>query len=98
MNDVEFRITKDLSVSDGNNECEIEYKNSKNLLITCCYRPPSGTIKGLNSYLENIFKKTNTENKLCFFVGDFNLNCLYYNVNLEIQKFYNRIFHMVTIL
>ena len=47
-NDIKFEIIKDLSVSDGDNECvtvEIENKNSKNLLITCCYRPPIGAIK-----------------------------------------------------
>ena len=46
---------KDISVSDGANECvtvEIENKNSKHLLVTCCYRPPSGAIKGLNSFLK----------------------------------------------
>ena len=83
------------TVSDGDTECitvEIENKNSKKLLNTCCYRLLSGAIKGLNSFLENIFKKANTENKLCFVVGDFNLNCLDYNENLEIRTFYNRIF------
>ena len=62
------------------------------MLITCCYRPPSGAIKGLNRFLENIFKKATTENKLCFVVGDFNLDCLNYNKNLEIRMFNNRIF------
>ena len=62
------------------------------MVITCCYRPPSGAIKGLNSFSENIFKKANTENKLCFVAGDFNLNCLDYNKNLEIRTFYNGIF------
>ena len=61
------------------------------MIIKCCHRPPSGAIKGLNSFLENVFKKANTENKLCFVAGDFNLNCLDYNKNLEIQTFYNRI-------
>ena len=67
---------KNLSVSAGDNECvtvETENENSKNLLITCCYRPPSGAI---NRFLEDLLKKANTENKLCFVVGDFNLNCL----------------------
>ena len=67
---------KNLSVSAGDNECvtvETENENSKNLLITFCYRPPSGAI---NSFLEDLLKKANTENKLCFVVGDFNLNCL----------------------
>ena len=85
-NHIKFNIMKDRSVSDGDSECvavEIENKNSKNLIITCCYRPPSCAIKGLNSFLENVFKKTNAENKLCFVAGDFNLNCLDYNKNLE---------------
>ena len=51
-----------------------------------------GAIKGLNTSLENVFKKANTENKLCFAVGDFNLNFLDYNKNLEIRSFYNRRF------
>ena len=94
-NDIKFNIAKDLSASDGNNKCvtvETENKNSKYLLILCCYRPPSGAIKGLNSFSENVFKKANTENKLCIVVGDFNVNCLNYNENLEIRTFYNRIF------
>ena len=94
-NDIKFNIVKDLSTSDGNNECvilEIENKNSKYLLILCCYRPPSGAIKWLNSFSENVFKKANTENKLCIVVGDFNVNCLDYNKNLEVRTFYNRIF------
>ena len=70
---------------------EIQNKNSKNLLITCCYRPTSSAIKGLNRFLENVFKKAITENKLCFAVGDLNLNCVDYSENLEIRTFSNRI-------
>ena len=62
------------------------------MIPTCCYRPPNGAIKWLNSFLENVFKKANTENKFRFVARDFNLNCLYYNKNLEIQTFYNWIF------
>ena len=84
-NDIKFKMTKDFSAPDGNNECvtvEIENKNSKNLLIRCCYRPPSGAIKALNSFLENVFKKAKAEHKLCFVAVDFNLNCLECNENL----------------
>ena len=45
---------KDLSVSDGHNErvtVEIENMNSKNVIVTLCYRPPSGAIKGLNDLI-----------------------------------------------
>ena len=91
-NHIKFKIIKNLSVSDGDRECvtfEIQNENSKKWIITCCYRPASGAIKGLNSFLENVFKKANSENKLCFVAGDFNLNCLDYNKNLEIGTFYN---------
>ena len=93
---------KDLSVSDGDNECvtvEIENENSKNLLITRCYRSPIGAIKRLHSYLEIVFKKANTENKLCFVVGDFNLNCLDYNENVKkFERFTIKFLHMVAFL
>ena len=62
-NHIKFKIIRDLFVSDGFSECvtvEIEKKNSKNLIITPCYRPRSGVIKGLNSFLKNAFKKANT--------------------------------------
>ena len=71
---------------------EIGSKISKNLLITCRYRPPISAIKGLYSYLENVFKKANTKNKLYFVVDNFDLNCLDYNENLENRTLYNRIF------
>ena len=54
------------------------------------HRPPGGVIKGLNSFLENIFKKANTKNKTCFVAGNFNLNCLVYNKNLELRTFSSR--------
>ena len=62
-NRIKFKIIKDLSVSDDVSECvtaKIENTISKNLIITLCYRQPSGAIKGLNSFFENVFKKANT--------------------------------------
>ena len=47
-NHIKFKIIKDISVSDGDSECftvEIENKNSKNVIITLCYRLSSGSIK-----------------------------------------------------
>ena len=67
------------------------------MIITCCYRLPSGAIKGIHSFLENVFKKANTEKKLYFIAGDFNLNSLDYNKDLEIRTFYYRIFADVCI-
>ena len=60
---MKFKIIKDISVSDDVSECvtaEIENTISKNLIITLCYRLPSGAIKELTSFFENVFKKANT--------------------------------------
>ena len=48
-NHIKLKVIKDLSVSDGDSGCvtvETENKNSKNLIITLCYRRPSRAIKG----------------------------------------------------
>ena len=68
------------------------------MIITLCYRPPSGAVKGLNSFLENLFKKANRDNKLCFVAGDFNVNCLDYKKNLEFERFTIEFLHMVAFL
>ena len=86
---------KHIFVSGGKNKCttvKIEHNSSKNVLITCCYRPPCGVIRGLNRYLQNVFKKVNTENKFYFVISNINLYCLEYKKNLEIWTFYNWIF------
>ena len=71
---------------------EVENKNSKNILVTCCYRPPSGDVKKFNIHLESVFKKANKDNRIYFILGDFNLNCLEYQTKRQINIFYNRIF------
>ena len=98
--DVKFKTIKYLSVSDGYNECvtvEIEKKNSKNVSITCFCRHPSGAIIGLNSFLENVLKKANTKTKLSLVAGDFNLNCLDYNKNLELRTCIIEFLYMVAL-
>ena len=41
-------------------------------------------LKGLNNYLENVFKKANTGNKIYFVISNFNLSRLDYIENLDI--------------
>lgn len=48
----------DLSVSDGDKEVltfELINKDTKYILIICCYKPPKGDNDKLISYLDNIF-------------------------------------------
>lgn len=50
----------ELSVSDCDKDVltiEIENKKTKNLLISCCYRPPGGVSENLSMFLQQIIKK-----------------------------------------
>ena len=90
-----YRIRENLNLSDCNGEfltIEIINKSSKNHIVTCCYRPPSGNAKKFSEHLNKIIDKTNSENKCFFGLGDFNLNCLNYKENYEVKDFYNNIF------
>ena len=93
---VQFIKRLDLTVSDDDKEVltiEILTQKNKNILLSCCYRPPSGVIKHFNTFLNDvIFKKSNREKKLNYLIGDFNLDCLQYHVKHKIKEFYNDLF------
>ena len=86
----------DMSISDDDKEIltvEIQTKkNNKNLIISCCYRPPSGQIENFNLFLNDILKKSIHENKLYYLIGDINLDCFQYHTNCGIKIFYNELF------
>ena len=76
--DLMYKIRKDLSISDKDKEIltiEIISKESNNMLISCCYRPPKGIMENLTVYLASIFQGVQNEKKKVFIIGDFNLNC-----------------------
>ncbi len=68
--------------------CEINYQfeNSwvelkvkvikKNIIVGCIYRHPNGNVSLFTDDLEKIINKVAKENKLCYLVGDLNINLL----------------------
>ena len=51
-----YNLRNDLCVSDKDKEIltiEISRKNDKNILLSCCYRPPSGDSENLSAFLQN---------------------------------------------
>ena len=60
-------------------------KNSKNIIVNCCYRPPNGKINPFRKHMKHIFNKLLKENRKIFFVGDFNLNSLDYSTNTKVR-------------
>ena len=101
-NDVNFKIRTDLTISDQDVEfltIEILNESSKNFLVTCCYRPPTGIVKRLIQEIEKVHRASNSK-KTIFIVGDYNLNCLDYDTNPPIKEFYDQImeFQMIPII
>ena len=87
---------EDLDISFKNNESEFEVKwveikneNNKNILISVHYRHPRNSDTKYINYLKNTFKKIRKENKLTFFVGDFNYNLIKHETKKEIGEFFN---------
>ena len=61
-------LRNDLCVSDKDKEIltiEISRENDKNILLSCCYRPPSGDSENLSGLLQNeIIEKSLQKRKL----------------------------------
>ena len=90
-----YRVRNDISISDCDREIlsiEIMNKGTKNFIISCCYKPPTGNVKKFNDSLNHIFQCANKEKKGFFVLGDFNTNCLNYDCDNEVRDFYNNVF------
>ncbi|XP_065658943.1 uncharacterized protein LOC136083470 [Hydra vulgaris] len=91
-----YFVRHDMSISDVNIEVltiEILSNKTKNIVISCCYRPPTGEINTFSSFLhDDIVNKINHEKKLLYILGDLNLNWFEYHVKKNINGFYNGLF------
>ena len=89
-------LHNDLCVSDKDKEIltiEVARKNYKNILLSCCYRPPNGDSENLSTFLQNnIIEKSVSEKKISYMIGDFNMNCLKCHDNGNTKYFYDNIF------
>ena len=89
-------LRNDTCVSDKHKEIptiKISRENDKNILLSCCYRPPNGDSENLSTFLQNnIIEKSVSEKKISYMIGDFNMNCLKYHENTKTKYFYDNIF------
>ena len=96
-----YNLCNDMCVSDKDKDIltiEISRKNDKNILLSCCYRPPSGDSENISAFLQNkIIEKSVSEKKMSYITRDFNMNCLKYNKNAKTKHFYDNIFERVAI-
>ncbi|XP_065645234.1 uncharacterized protein LOC136075726 [Hydra vulgaris] len=94
-NSLRFKMRKDMCISECNGKfvsIEIVNDKTKNILVTCCYKPPNASTENFSNHLQNIIQKVSLEKKKLFVLGDFNINALNYDNDIESQNFYNNLF------
>ena len=76
----DFQIRTDLtSTNEDVTELifiEIKQKSMKNIIVGIIYRPPGNKLEEFNKTLDIILSKIDKENKLCYIMGDFNVDLL----------------------
>lgn len=82
--DKNYIITERHDLTINNNICEIVAveilaKNGKNIIILNLYKPPSTNNLSFLNFLESFLIKISLENKIIYFLGDFNININTYN-------------------
>ena len=90
---VSFRERADLSHFSEELESifmEIEkgrQKNGCNVIIGVIYRPPNQDIPSFNEKMNNIIHDLRKENKICYLLGDYNINILNYSSHIQTAQF-----------
>ena len=71
---------------------EIEREHASNLIVGNVYRAPNTSVNNLNSAFDSCLNAISTENKLCYIVGDFNLNLIDCSTHQPTEDFVNTIY------
>ena len=79
----------DLNISLDNNLestfIEVNLSKKNNFICGCIYKHPNMPTK----YLTPLLEKLNREDKICFLMGDFNINLMKINSESDNSQFYN---------
>lgn len=92
---VSFDPRNDLSVSNEHLECvfiEIplatrQSKNHKRVLLGVIYRPPNANMMSFLDSFGSILTKLKAENKMCYLMGDFNINLMNHDAHPQTNDF-----------
>ena len=91
---VKFKTRKDLWVANANFEScfiEIERLNAKNILVGVIYRAHT-SVDDFTLDIEKVFNKTNSENKITYVMGDFNIDLLKDDISRPIHDYVDFIY------
>ena len=96
--DLTYKNRVDLGVSNSDFEIiwvEIfkdNYKLQSNVIIGVIYRIPGTNINNFNEYMEEALNKIKCENKLAYFMGDFNIDLLNMSTHHNTSEFLDIVF------
>ena len=78
--DMNFKLRRDLIINDENimesTFVEIITSNKKNIVIGVIYGPPHSKFNLFENEINQILSKIDKENKICYLMGDFNIDLL----------------------
>ncbi len=95
-NELHIKSHNDLHFSDSNSIetlfIEVIKPRGKNIIIGVIYRPPDQNLDTFVHYFNAIAEKISRENKLCYIMGDFNINFMNYQCHNKTGEFVDSIF------
>ena len=94
-NGLNYKIPKNKNINNNYIEClniEIVCKISKNLIISCIYRPPRGDAHKFLDEMKGHIIKNKFHEKPLFLVVDLNINSLDYSKNTYFNDIFNFVF------
>lgn len=68
---------------------EIVTAKNKNIIIGNIYKPPDTDTVKFNNSINNVLTRINKEDKICYILGDFNINLLKYETHSFTKEFLN---------
>ena len=94
-NSLNYKTPKNKNINNNDIEC-LNIKNvskaSKNVIISCIYRPPRGNTHKFFNEMKGHIIKSKFQEKPLFLVGDLNINSLDYSRNTHVCDFFNFVF------
>ena len=91
-NSLNYKIPKNKNINNNDIEClnfEIVSKTSKNVIISCIYRPPRGHAHKCLDEMKGHIIQNKFQEKPLFLGGDLNINSLDYSRNTHVRDFFN---------
>ena len=89
----EYKLRKDLEIYISkeieSTFIEILKPKSQNIIVGCIYRHHTISQKDFNDIMESLLTKISKENKICYLVGDFNMDLLQLHKHTVIEHFFD---------